>query len=309
VVYFTAVFAVSLLATLGYLAVSRLTNNTKKPVLSPIISASVPVSYQQLTKQPVDNEVTAQAITSVVATFQKNLKPETEDQKAIPILVSSGKYQLSFYPLAVQTSNSLTNSNKIIYPEAFSGADLEYEVFRDLVKETILVKTEAAQSNFSFQFFVSQDTEFVQDDQGGIIVAAAGAARFYLQPVTAYDETGKNIEFKYILEKNDQGYLVKVAAADPAQLRSARFPVTIDPTISWQFLTSPGYTLSDISKIEIIGGVIRLKNNSGTYATDDPYAVTVNSLPYTALTGFSETLGSGNQGTVQYQLSQELVLV
>ncbi len=65
----------------------------------------------------------------------------------------------------------------------------------------------------------------------------------------------------------------------------------------------------DGNKIEVVGGVARLKDlGGGTYAADKPTIQPVAALdPFGVETwdGFTETLGAGNQGSVEYQLSKD----
>jgi len=80
------------------------------------------------------------------------------------------------------------------------------------------------------------------------------------------------------------------------------------PTQQYPYTTPSNYTY-DTSKIEVVGGVARLKDlGGGTYATDEPTIQPASSLdPFgvESWDSFSETLGAGNQGSVEYQLSKD----
>jgi len=72
---------------------------------------------------------------------------------------------------------------------------------------------------------------------------------------------------------------------------------------------TPGNYSYDSGKIEVTAGVARLKDlGGGTYASDEPTIQPASGLdPFGVDTwdGFSETLGGGNQGSVEYQLSKD----
>lgn len=69
------------------------------------------------------------------------------------------------------------------------------------------------------------------------------------------------------------------------------------------FSTDQDYIVSDPSKIEVADGVVKLVDNGGSYATDNPYVINKSLLTFTTLSGFSETYGSNNQGSAKYQIT------
>ena len=79
-------------------------------------------------------------------------------------------------------------------------------------------------------------------------------------------------------------------------------------TQQYPYTTAGNYTY-DSAKIEVTGGVARLKDlGGGTYDTGKPTIQSSSILdPFGVKTwdGFTETLGGGNQGSVEYQLSKD----
>lgn len=112
------------------------------------------------------------------------------------------------------------------------------------------------------------------------------------------------------------GCSLDIIPVNPAWLRSfkaANRPPDTSPTSPNRFhypfkFDKPGGYLYDPSKVEISGGVIRLKKIRETQPNFDPTAPTVEltgGVPYLVLESFSEKLGPGNRGKIRYQVTQD----
>ncbi len=190
----------------------------------------------------------------------------------------------------------------VTYAQIIDGVTLRYVAHPSSVNETITLAK--AVSDLGFGLSTAPGTRLTADAQGGLVAQAAGGRDiFYLQPMTATDADGHPVAYRYGVTKTVSGFSVSVMPSDPAQAAGAHYPVTIDPTISWNFTPATSYTLSNAAEIQIVGGVVSLKDNAGTYATDNPYVTNTTGVPFTTLSGFAQTLDATNQGTVQYQLS------
>ncbi|MEP7103272.1 MAG: IPT/TIG domain-containing protein [Candidatus Dojkabacteria bacterium] len=209
------------------------------------------------------------------------------------------------YLTANESSSAVSANHKITYENIYQNVDFEYENFVDHIKETIFIKDAASPKEFSFYLKLPSTITLSSESDGSILASENGNSIFYIYPVTAQDATGKEVKYDYTLEKNESGYKLNLIPSQEVDFTQLVYPVIIDPTFTWTFGYSSDYTLSDSTKIEIAANVLRLKLNAGTYATDNPYAVTNNPVNFTTVSTFTETLGANNQGTVQYQLSPD----
>ncbi|HVV67086.1 MAG TPA: IPT/TIG domain-containing protein [Candidatus Saccharimonadales bacterium] len=70
-------------------------------------------------------------------------------------------------------------------------------------------------------------------------------------------------------------------------------------------LSGSDFTNSNPAEIQFDGSTYSLVSTSGTYPADNPYITTTNPIDYSSLTSFTDTLGAGNQGSVEYELSPD----
>ena len=79
-------------------------------------------------------------------------------------------------------------------------------------------------------------------------------------------------------------------------------PHAVDSQVT---LSGSDFTNSNPAEIQFDGTTYSLISTDGTYPTDSPYLETANPLDYSSLTSFTDTLGAGNQGSVEYELSPD----
>jgi hypothetical protein len=199
-------------------------------------------------------------------------------------------------------SRVVASGSDVSYPQVRDGVNLSYQSYQDHLKEEITLTKPVTEVTFAID--TQKISRVAADAAGGLVLYDNNSPAFYFEPLTAVDAAGQDIAFRYQLQKSGNRYMVTVAARDQAKLRTAQFPVIIDPTISWSFSLASDYTISNFAKLQVSGNVASLINNSG-YATDNPYLYTNSPLPYTTLGGFSEALDVTNQGTIGYQFSKD----
>lgn len=158
---------------------------------------------------------------------------------------------------------------------------------------------ETAPKEFSFELNSSANLTLALNSEGGINVSDNGSHVYYIYPLIVRAKNNVPIDYKY--EINDK--VITLKPVDVAQFDNIEYPVVIDPTISWVFSNNVNYLLSDSTKLEIVNGVVKLKDNGSGYPTDNPYIISNKPLTYSTLEEFSEVLGSNNDGSVQYQIS------
>ncbi|HEU4913899.1 MAG TPA: DUF2341 domain-containing protein [Candidatus Saccharimonadales bacterium] len=263
---------------------------------------ATPVALGRLDKTPVEATVAGNSVTARLANdVAVDHRPAAKDSY---MAIKHGGAQLRFRMAGAQELAAQSSGSTVTYPSIRPDTDVTYHYYKDYVKEDITAKTAEAANGVSFYISKKDGVSLRKDGAKGIIGSKNGRDTFYLHPPSAKDTAGKTIGYQYALHDSGADYRLYVMPDRPSDLRDAVFPVVIDPTVSWSFENDAPYFLSDPSKIEVAGGVLRLVNNNGSYATDNPYAVTNSPVAYTALSGFSEALGANNQGAVRYQLSR-----
>lgn len=206
----------------------------------------------------------------------------------------------------VQTAAATNPSDDIVkYTDIYSDVDIYYQVFSDHIKEDIVLRSASAQKFVTFRVELPTGATLVADGNGGLSAMLGGNLVYYFYQPSAIDFNNVTFGYHYDISSLGAGdYNVSVNPDDPA-LTGAVYPVVIDPTMSWEFNVSSDYTLSNITEIEVVGGVVRLVNVGGNYSTNNPWASNNTPIAYDTLISFAETLGAGNAGTVKYQLSPD----
>ncbi|MFS8130858.1 MAG: beta strand repeat-containing protein [Candidatus Dojkabacteria bacterium] len=211
-------------------------------------------------------------------------------------LNAKNKPSLGIHFTSSDNLNSTLDGSNVSYQGI--NYTIKYSTFDKFIKEDIVLLNPNSAKEFKFELTSSEDLTLTKTNDGGINVEQNGNLVYYIYPATAKDSNDKQIDYTYEVD----GKSITLKPLTLAQFENAKYPITIDPTIAWSFSTSVEYTLSDEAKIEIQSGLVRLKDNSG-YATDDPYVINNNGVTYNTLSGFSEILGGNNQGSIQYQLT------
>ncbi len=242
-----------------------------------------------------ESEVYLSETNNAVVKFPKTLQPN-EDFLPIVEIDTPTNTSLNF---AIRTGSNFEqqlNENNLTLTNNDQDYSIIYQTFKDYVKEDIILNSSS--SPREFEFSINSNFTLETTDEGGIKILENNKLAYYIYPPVAQDKNSKKINYKYNIEQNN----IKLIPANASEFTNVEYPVVIDPTVSWVFSTTKDFILSDPSKIEIVDGVVKLVNNSGSYATDNPYVIN-KGVVYTTLSGFSETLGANNQGNIRYQLS------
>lgn len=153
------------------------------------------------------------------------------------VLVNSAKKELEIVPMGGDFSNRKKSEgtvNEVYYTDVFRGIDFKYDIYKDHLKEFIILKDVTVEKTIRFE--ISGDFSFQKEHDGGYSLIDAQQKSYYLYPVSAIDSDGKAINFEMELKQTETGKLeLAIFPKDLAQLLTAKYPVSIDPTITWDF--------------------------------------------------------------------------
>jgi hypothetical protein len=126
--------------------------------------------------------------------------------------IGKGASKLKFIPVNASVSKGYVEGNKITYPDVWNDADLVLELLPEGIKETIILKTDKAPINFSFEV------------QGEL------AEELKIQPMWLMDAEGTKRDVLQGVSEVDGKTLMDIAA-DTSNLV---YPIEIDPTVTIQ---------------------------------------------------------------------------
>ncbi len=167
------------------------------------------------------------------------------------VSIKDGDYKIDFTPLDANKSSviienpqkkssrkfedvSRLNSliSKAIYANIYDGVDIEYILVGNNIKENIIVKEKQDSYAFSFELELSKlSAELVN---GAIILSDYDSGeKIYEIPVPyMYDANNAYSQsVEYSLVQNGKWKYTLTVAASPEWISTAKFPVTIDPTV------------------------------------------------------------------------------
>lgn len=180
------------------------------------------------------------------------------------------------------TLDNLTS--RVLYADALSGADLEYVVDSNNIKENIVVKTRKNAYNYSFTLHLD-GMKAALDDAGNVCLTDAVTNELcYTIPAGYMYDANKAISHAvtYTLTALGNNNYTLTVTADAAWINAADrvFPVIIDPTVN-QFNYS---TVDDVS----IGTFSSNANDpSHLYLSDEDFAYwRINTLPLLSATAY-----------------------
>jgi hypothetical protein len=148
-------------------------------------------------------------------------------------------------------SNLEKLSSRIVYEGALPGADLEYIVTSNNIKENIIVKEGQDSYIYSFTLKLNNLTALLCADGSVSLYDGGGAVKYKIPAPVIYDAAGVYAEAgigSYTLLDNGNGSYTLTVTADSSWMNSAEraFPVVIDPTING--ISSSSVTETYISK-------------------------------------------------------------
>jgi TGF-beta propeptide len=126
--------------------------------------------------------------------------------------IGKGASKLKFIPVGASVSKGYAEGNKITYPDVWNDADLILELLPEGIKETIILKTDKAPINFSFEV------------QGEL------AEELKIQPMWLMDAEGTKRDVLQGVSQVDDKVLLNIAA-DTSNLV---YPIEVDPTVTIQ---------------------------------------------------------------------------
>jgi hypothetical protein len=132
-------------------------------------------------------------------------------------------------PLSAASVAGSVYQNSITYRDVYPDTDLEYAVEPDRLKEALTIKRYTGQSDFLFQLSVSDAVYKVV--YGGAISFCdplSGEPLFFMPVPFATDKNGKRCDLG--IELGTDGLLT--VSIDQSWLKSAAYPVVIDPSIN-----------------------------------------------------------------------------
>ncbi len=123
--------------------------------------------------------------------------------------------------------------NTISYNELLPNTDFNYQTIGNGVKESIILKNQNSPNTFSFKINTT-NLYWAEVDGGRIEFASSesGKSMYYIKPVYAKDADGKALTTVRQTATPVQNGLTLDITIDKQELATAKFPVTIDPTIT-----------------------------------------------------------------------------
>lgn len=126
---------------------------------------------------------------------------------------------------------SKISKNHLTFNNVFTDTKIEYETYKNQLKETIYLKS--SKSPISFDYFLNFDPAYlnVSLDTGGyaIITEVATGKELAIFPAPqGIDAKSYRIDYQYEL----LGQVLRISPSRPWQLGCAKFPITIDPPIA-----------------------------------------------------------------------------
>lgn len=144
---------------------------------------------------------------------------------------------MDFKPVGANAVSGQTKGSIITYPAAYAGADLQYQVLADELKESIVLSSPSAPTTYSFSLTLSNDLTYKVQSDGSIAFYHTGNSQpLYLIPKPFMYESGnESAASQQVTQtiRQDGGQFYLDITADPTWLTQAgrKFPVVIDPTV------------------------------------------------------------------------------
>jgi hypothetical protein len=241
--------------------------------------------------QPVDTVLRGSSVDKRTRAPRHPLNPsvaERADDPAVLSVEADGKKATLAFEGAAPVKAAVSGE-KAVFPDIAPDTDLDYEITRGAVKETILLKRPPAASSWRFRLSATGLTPVLDraDGTGSVLLKdSSGAVVVSVPPVDTWDSAGGGDKApgvtggRYGLERAGDQWVLTVSV-DGAWLRDAKrvYPVHVDPTFSFGVVESHSYR-SDGYVCDSCGLRIGNSQNSG-----DSYNRAVFKADYSPLFG------------------------
>ena len=135
-----------------------------------------------------------------------------------------------------------TPGASVSFGSVFSGADVEYVMAYNGVKENIIINSRSNKYEYSFIYSVNNGLSMLLNADGCVeLVSAQGETVFVIPAPYMTDANGEiSYDAHYTLKNLGGGKYRLTAVADKSYMRSAALPVTLDPAIFIKRITEEG---------------------------------------------------------------------
>lgn len=136
----------------------------------------------------------------------------------------------------VEEAIAVDNKASVTYADVFPGADLQYELRGNDVKENIIIGAPSALYEYTFLLRLSALTATLEEDGSISLQEETGRERAVIPAPFMYDAAGnRSYLVSYTLEDGGDGLYALTVSADADWINDEErtFPVTVDPYIDW----------------------------------------------------------------------------
>ena len=147
-----------------------------------------------------------------------------------PVVFAIGGGAISVSPVGVESATAVADGLGVRYPDALHDTDITYTLDSTGYKETIIWKTPEAPGSLSWDLSV-RNLVLVTAKDGSIELANATGSIGAISPPKITDAKGSAIAAGYLLTPNVDGSYRLELQIDPATLKDAAYPITIDPGV------------------------------------------------------------------------------
>ncbi|MCY0874801.1 MAG: DNRLRE domain-containing protein, partial [Firmicutes bacterium] len=149
---------------------------------------------------------------------------------------AQGDHSIAFGIVGATAATGAVSGNEITYPDAFTDANVQYQVLADRLKESIVLNAASAPTSYAFTLRMTGLT-FKQQPDGSIVFSDAKTGAFVaaIPAPIMYDATdATSTDVVQTITNNGNGTATLSLAADASWIHdpARKFPIVIDPTVT-----------------------------------------------------------------------------